>query len=133
MMILQRYDEVMTEKASKHLVAELREDIYRMFAKINYVKDIDELLQNQVEKLSSVHKETLEKFEQLNQYITIEIYSAVKKGILQMSKIVSKAQEDTENKGSAQNKEFLRLIKSKANQQDIDLMQQAKANKIDLE
>ena len=110
----------MTEKASKHLVAELREDIYRMFAKINYVKDIDELLQNQVEKLSSVHKETLEKFEQLNQYITIEIYSAVKKGILQMSKIVSKAQEDTENKGSAQNKEFLRLIKSKANQQDID-------------
>ena len=44
MEILLRYDEVISEKASKFQIAELREDLYRNFTKKEYSEDLNEKL-----------------------------------------------------------------------------------------
>ncbi len=69
----------------------------------------------------------------MNQAITNEIYSAVKKAIKQMSKIVNKAQDEQDKKSKGMSKDLMNLIDSKADVKDIDNLQLQKANKVDTE
>jgi hypothetical protein len=50
----------------------------------------------------------------MNKAINLEIYSAVKKGIKEMTKLISKAAEDNENKTKGLTLELQKLIHSKA-------------------
>lgn len=73
---------------------QLREDVYNNFAKANIMKEIDRQLQHHKTYVDDMHKDNTDKFEEINKSITVEIYSAVKKAIKQMTKIIAKAQED---------------------------------------
>lgn len=46
--------------------------------------------------MQNIHKTTLEKFDAVNTALTVEIYSAVKKAIKQMTKMIMKAQEESD-------------------------------------
>jgi|LauGreDrversion4_2_1035121.scaffolds.fasta_scaffold250566_1 hypothetical protein len=81
MEILLRYDEVITEKASKFQISELREDLYRNFTKIVYSEDLSEKLTSQKNYIEMMHKENMEKFEEINKFVSVEIYTAVKKAV----------------------------------------------------
>jgi len=52
--------------------------------------------------------------------LTVEIYSAVKKAIKQMTKIISKAQEESDQRSKGMNTELQRLIHSKATVTDLE-------------
>lgn len=69
----------------------------------------------------------------MNQAITNEIYSAVKKAIKQMSKIVNKAQDEQDKKSKGMSKDLMNLIDSKADVKDLENLQSQKANKVDTE
>ena len=69
----------------------------------------------------------------MNKAINLEIYSAVKKGIKEMTKLISKAAEDNENKTKGLTLELQKLIHSKASKQELDDVASMKTNKVDTE
>lgn len=131
--ILMRYDEVITEKASKHMVEEIKFDISRNYSRLTDAQDIQRQVLLNKSQTEQMHQDTLTKFEDLNKAMSVEIYSAVKKAIKQMTQIVSKAQEDQENKSKGMNKDLLALIASKATKLEMEHINLAKSNKVDTE
>ena len=90
---------------------------------------VDEIYNN----VQQIHKTTLEKFDAVNKALSVEIYSAVKKAIKQMIKIISKAQEESDLKSKGMNTELQRLIHSKATVSDLEQLAETKTNKVDTE
>ena len=89
--VLLRYDEVMSDKASKFSIHELREDIYNNFSKkpaIEELKVKQDLMREDFEKTNDQNNE---KFEDINKAITVEIFAAVKKAMKQMAQMIAKA------------------------------------------
>ena len=89
--ILLRYDEILSDKASKFQVFELREEMHKNFSKIKQVQTLDTFLKEQKVFVMSMQEETQRQFQEMNENITIEIYQAVKKASSQMAKIVIKS------------------------------------------
>ena len=70
--IIRRYDEIMTEKASKHSIYETETKLKKKFKPI--MNDLDE----RVEKNLSLIKEQKQYFESFREMITAEVYSTIK-------------------------------------------------------
>ena len=83
--------------------------------------------------MQAIHKTTLDKFDEVNKALTVEIFSAVKKAIKQMTKMISRAQEESDLKSKGMNIELQRLIHSKASVVDLEQLAETKTNKVDTE
>jgi len=79
--ILLRYDEVITQKASKFSVDELRQNAWDTFAQIPQFVSCQSKVDEIFENVQAIHKTTLDKFDEVNKALTVEIFSAVKKAI----------------------------------------------------
>ncbi len=98
MSILLHYDKVMLEKASKISLEEVKQDLMTNYAPLPKVNAAIVKVDGIFQKSEEFFKQTHERFEEMNKAINMEIYSAVKKGIKEMTKLISKAAEDNENK-----------------------------------
>ncbi len=114
MQILLHYDKVMLEKASKVSLDEVKLDLRTNYAQkpivVAAVNKVDDIYSRSEEFFKKTH----ERFEEMNKAINLEIYSAVKKGIKEMTKLITKAAEDSENKTKGLTLELQKLIHSKA-------------------
>ena len=96
--ILMRYDEVLMEKASKFNLAELREDVVRNYVRQGFVTNIDKVVHEQKELIEKMQRVYEKRFDDMNQVISQEISTAVKKGVQQMTKRVINSLEELDNK-----------------------------------
>lgn len=128
-----RYDEVITEKASKHQVEEIKFDMSRHYTKLTQAHEIQQQVDFNKYQTELMHQETTTKFEELNKALSVEIYTAVKKAVKKMTQIVKNAQEDQESKNKGLSKDLMALITSKATKQEIEQLNLAKSNKVDTE
>lgn len=75
----------------------------------------------------------MHKFEEINNALSTEIYTAVKKAIKKMSKMLERTKEEQENKSKGMGKDLLALISSKATAAELEEISHQKANKVDTE
>lgn len=68
------------------------------YAPLEKMKAASNKVDNLYSRAEEHFKKTFERFEEMNKAINMEIYSAVKKGIKEMTKMITKAAEDNENK-----------------------------------
>jgi len=69
----------------------------------------------------------------MNQVISQEISTAVKKAAQQMTKRVINSLEELDNKSKGMGKDLMDIIHSKASAKDIEALTLSKANKVDTE
>lgn len=79
--ILRRYDEVLSEKASKINLMELEGNMRTQLKRIDVVGDIERKIDQLTEYVHTVKSETDVHFEMINKTISVEIMNAVKKAI----------------------------------------------------
>lgn len=132
--IIRRYDEVLSEKASKH-------SVYLLESKQNeqnrpVMKDLDDRILNNLKLI----KEGKEQFKEFKELMTAEVYTAVKRSVIQEIKNYEYEKKKSQphvmginailNEGE---NGFFKVLSLKADQNDLEKLHEIKTNKVDTE
>nr|ACK37611.1 putative reticulocyte-binding protein 2 [Kahliella matisi] len=126
--IIRRYDEVISEKASKFMVTQIQTEANRTFAKNEQIQGFEEKVEQMKRFVEELSKNNEEKFEAINQQFSNEIINAIKK--------VLKQQQHNQNSTTHQIgdiSEVYQVLNSKANRSDLERLNEQKSNKVDTE
>lgn len=81
--ILRRYDEVLSEKASKFNLLELEDNLRKQAARLEQIKLIEKRVENVQQKAEKMRKDNEMRFDYINSSLSVEIMNAVKKALRQ--------------------------------------------------
>lgn len=132
--ILRRYDEVLTEKASKIDVKDLEKLMRTGFTPIQDFKDMFEKLNDRITHSTDKNRETERSIDMMGKNISKDIYSAVKRATANISKGPGDPGNISEFGALGSiggGEDFRSLIISKADKFELENMQIMKANKCD--
>ncbi|CDW71850.1 UNKNOWN [Stylonychia lemnae] len=125
--IIRRYDEILSEKASRWALTELRNEIIGNYAKTSQTNEYQKAIDGLRIIIDSNQKDNEDHFDSLNKSLTQEIISAVRKA-------QKHAQATSGPLGNGMEMSEIRhLINLKANASEMHQLLEMKSNKIDTE
>jgi len=134
MEIIRRYDEVLSEKASKHSVYEVESRVNDSYKPV--MKDLDDRV---CTNLKLIH-ETKDCFAEFKDLMQAEVYIAVKKSVIKEIKMYEhekmKSQPQMMGIANIMNEGeggLLKVLSLKADQNDLEKLHEIKTNKVDTE
>eukprot|EP00347_Sterkiella_histriomuscorum_P000145 403376999 len=136
--IIRRYDEVISDKASKWNIQELSAEISNNFSKVQLTNQLQIQIQQLQTEILSFKKDSEDKFDTLNKQISQEIILAVKKvqkqqgGVNRMNALSNLSGGDGGGMGFNFD-EIKNLINMKANTMELNQIMEMKTNKTDTE
>ena len=132
--IIRRYDEVLSNKASKHAVIELDKHISE-----KYNRQVDDLLRLINENAHAVEVQR-DRFDEFGKALTGEIYSAVEKATIRQAKAARASEQAAAPKimgmGAIRQEGeagIIKVLSLKADRADLDQLDEAKQSKEDAE
>ncbi|CDW72800.1 UNKNOWN [Stylonychia lemnae] len=123
--IIRRYDEIITEKASKWSLNEFKQEADETFTKLTQTLQVQNHIKMLENKIQEVHKNAIDQFDAINRAFSYEILSAVKK--------VQKQQNLSQGPGQLESNFHIKtLLNMKANQSDVEHLHESKSSKAEV-
>eukprot|EP00347_Sterkiella_histriomuscorum_P007336 403349342 len=122
--IIQRYDEIISEKASKWSLTEFKQEVNDNYTKLMKSIEQELKLQDIEKKVVEIQKNNKDQFDSLNKAFSYEIVNAVKK--IQKKLALEGGQSHGGGISNVDSKQIHAMIITKANQSDVEALYEIK-------